>query len=102
MIERRLVVDLVDYGGRPEEQDVVHFSLGVDADLELGRVVRDDLALGGDLFADQNCPNVRLDELRLTHVADTELKNNQDVVAMVEAIENAKVEAIVERIKKWP
>ena len=102
MIERRLVVDLVDDGGRPEEQEIVHCSLGVDADLELGRVVRDDLALGGDLFADQNCPNVRLDELRLTHVADTELKNNQDVEAMVEAIENAKVEAIVERIKKWP
>ena len=79
MIERRLVVDLVDYGGRPEEQDVVHFSLGVDADLELGRVVRDDLALLRHLLADHDGSDVRLDELGLTHVADAELlevKNN--------------------------
>jgi len=67
----------VDDGGRPEEEDVVDLAVDVDANLELRGVVGDDLALLRHLLADQDGSDVRLDELRLTHVAHPELGRRQ-------------------------
>jgi hypothetical protein len=46
-------------------------------------VVGDDLALVRDLLADQDGAHVRLHQLRLTHVADAELKKQRFFVSQV-------------------
>ncbi len=51
-IKRRLFVDFVNDRRRPQEQDVVDFSLDVDANFQLRRVVGDDLPLLRHLLAD--------------------------------------------------
>ena len=76
VIEGRFLINLVDDGGRPQEQDGVDLAVGVDADLQLRRVVGYDLALVGHLLAHQDGPHVRLDQLRVTHVAHAKLKLN--------------------------
>ena len=76
VIEGRFLINLVDDGGRPQEQDGVDLAVSVDADLQLRRVVGDDLALVGHLLAHQDGPHVRLDQLRVTHVAHAKLKMN--------------------------
>ncbi len=74
IVERAVLIYSMHNGHGPDEEDGVLFTLEVGADRELCLMVGNDLALLGDLLADENGARVRLNEVGRTHVGHTEEK----------------------------